>query len=184
MFKRRKRRPLFARLREFVWPSLGWRRMAVYTGHRIKRMPGSTYSIAAGIACGAAISCTPFIGFHFLLSALLAWIVGGNIMASAIGTAFGNPWTLPFIWYWTFHFGSWMLGYGFGASQLPEHLTIGYIFDNPLAVLLPMSIGSIPTGAAAWVAFYWPVRRMVEGYKRARQFRLARRAHKVKRTAP
>jgi uncharacterized protein (DUF2062 family) len=183
MFKRRNPRPFFARLREYVWPSLGWRRMAIYTAHRIKRLPGSTYSIAAGFACGAAISFTPFIGFHFLLGALLAWIMGGNIMASAIGTAVGNPWTFPFIWYWTFHFGSWLLGFGFGATQLPENLSLGHIFNHPLEVLLPMTVGGIPTGLLAWFVCYWPIYRMVDGYRRARQHRIERRARRAEQGA-
>ncbi|MFR8207121.1 MAG: DUF2062 domain-containing protein [Alphaproteobacteria bacterium] len=33
------------------------------------------------------------MGFHLLLAALTAWIIRGNILASALGTAAGNPWT-------------------------------------------------------------------------------------------
>jgi hypothetical protein len=36
---------------------------------------------------------------HFVLSALLAYIARANIIASAIGTVVGNPWTFPFIWW-------------------------------------------------------------------------------------
>ena len=45
--------------------------------HRIKRLPGTPQSIAAGVACGVAASFTPFIGLHFVLAALFAWLVGG-----------------------------------------------------------------------------------------------------------
>ena len=65
---------------------------------RLKRLQGTPYSIATGFACGVAISFTPFIGFHMILAALTAWLIRGNIIASAIGTIVGNPWTFPFIW--------------------------------------------------------------------------------------
>lgn len=116
MFRRRKNRSLLTKIREFVWPSIGWRRAATYFAHRVRRLPGTPESIAAGLACGVAISFTPFIGFHFLLAALLSWIIGGNLLASAIGTAAGNPWTFPFIWAWIYTAGHWILGTG-GAEE-------------------------------------------------------------------
>ena len=53
---------------------------------------------------------TPFVGFHFVLAAITAWIVRGNILASAIGTAAGNPWTFPFIWVSVLYTGRKILG--------------------------------------------------------------------------
>jgi len=126
-----------------------------------------------GIAFGAAVSFTPFIGFHFALAALLTWSIGGNILASAIGTVVGNPWTFPFIWIWCYRLGSWMLGSG--HVELPADLSLSFIFDNPWRVLLPMFLGSLPTGLVAWIAVYWPVRRMVEGYHHRRSRRRERR---------
>ena len=51
---------------ELVWPSMGWRRLATYAAFRISRLPNSPRQIATGFALGAAISFTPFIGFHIL----------------------------------------------------------------------------------------------------------------------
>ena len=141
--------------------------------HRVRRLPGTPHGVAVGFACGAAISFTPFIGFHFALAALLTWSVGGNILASAIGTAVGNPWTFPFIWIWCYRLGSWMLGSG--HVDLPADLSLTFIFDNPGRVLLPMFLGSLPTALVVWIAFYCPVRRMVEGYHRRRLRRRERR---------
>ena len=141
--------------------------------HRVRRLPGTPHGVAVGFACGAAISFTPFIGFHFALAALLTWSVGGNILASAIGTAVGNPWTFPFIWIWCYRLGSWMLGSG--HVDLSADLSFSFIFDHPGRVLLPMFFGSLPTTLVAWIAFYWPVRRMVEGYHHRRLRRRMRR---------
>jgi uncharacterized protein (DUF2062 family) len=38
-----------------------------------------------------------------------------------------------------------------------------------------MFLGSLPTALVAWIAIYWPVRRMVEGYHHRRLRRRERR---------
>lgn len=95
---KRNNRTMLAKLRGFFWPHIGWRRAAKYLGHRIARLPGTPYSIAAGFACGAAVSFTPFFGLHFLFAALLALALRANVLASAFGTIVGNPWTFPLIY--------------------------------------------------------------------------------------
>ena len=72
VFRRRRKRSILARLLELLWPRMGWRRAGKYYVFRIKRLPGTPYSIACGFALGAAVSFTPFIGFHFLLAGFLA----------------------------------------------------------------------------------------------------------------
>ena len=172
MFRRRHQLHLIHRLRELLWPRAGWRRASRYLMHRTVRLPGSPYSIAAGFACGAAISFTPFVGFHFVLAASLAWLLGGSILASAVGTVVGNPWTFPFIWLWTYQFGQWMLGGG-AMTPVPEILTLGFIFAHPGRVLLPMTMGSIPTAIVGWFIAYWLVRQLVARYQAHRRSRIA-----------
>lgn len=164
-------------VREWLWPRMGWRRMAMYVGHRVSRMPDSAVSLAAGFACGAAISFTPFIGFHFVLAALLAWILNANVLASAFGTVVGNPWTFPFIWWWTYKLGSWFVG-NVGA-ELPEDPSLGYIFSHPAQVLVPMSIGGFISGFVAWVVVFVPVYRMIASYQNMRRWRRTRRKRKI-----
>jgi len=180
MFKRRTPLPLIRRVREFLWPRAGWRRSTLYLAHRIGRVPGTPYRIAAGLACGAAVSFTPFMGFHFILGALLALLIRGSVIASAFGTAVGNFWTFPFIWIWTYNLGRWLLGEA-GKSQLPAHLSLHYIVDNFWDVIWPMTVGSLPTAVVAWVAFFWSVRAVVVQYQRRRDRRLRRREMKLKR---
>ena len=74
MFNRRKKPSLIKVFIELVWPSMGWRRLVKYVAFRISRLPNSPRQIATGFALGAAVSFTPFIGFHILIGALLAWI--------------------------------------------------------------------------------------------------------------
>jgi uncharacterized protein (DUF2062 family) len=170
LFDRREKPKLHHHARNLFWPRSGWRRASRYLAHRVRRIPGTPHVIAAGFACGAAVSMTPFPGFHFLISALIAWSIRGSILASAIGTAVGNPWTFPFIWVWVFNLGNWMLrAEGDGVAQ---EFTMAYIFDHPLDVLVPMLVGSIPTAIVVWLVFYWPVRRAVESYQARRRHRL------------
>jgi hypothetical protein len=178
MFGRRRRLRLSERLRQLVWPRLGWRRAGTYFSHRVRRLRGTPYSIAAGFACGAALSFTPLIGFHFVLAALLSWLIGANLIAAAIGTVVGNPWTFPFIWIANYRIGAFVLGRE-GGEGLPEGLTMAYIFANPEAVLLPMVIGGVPMGVVAWVVSFWLVRRTVARYQRMRAARLRRRAERL-----
>jgi len=175
MFRRRIPLPFLDRVRDALWPRAGWRRASYYIAHRVRRLPGTPYRIAAGFACGAAISFTPFIGFHFVGAALLAFFMRGNLMASAIGTAVGNPWTFPFIWVWIFGFGNWLLG-GEVRAVLPQGLSMTYIINHPLEILWPMTVGGVPTAIAAWFVFFWPVRGAVSRYQLIRRRRMHRRA--------
>ncbi len=190
MFRRRIRENGLTRVRDLVWPRSGWRRTGSYLYHRMGRLSDTPHAIAAGFACGAAMSFTPFVGFHFLIAALLAWILGGNILTAAVGTVVGNPWTFPFIWLWTFRLGTWILGNDPGA-ELPAGLSFSAVFENvwlalrqlelgPVlrdlrAVVWPMAIGSLPTAFVVWWAVYWPLRRLVIGYQHARARRRVRR---------
>lgn len=177
MFRRRTPLPYHHRVRELLWPRRGWRRASLYVAHRVRRLPGSPEHIAAGFACGAAISFTPFIGFHFVGAALLALLLRGNLVASAIGTVIGNPWTFPVIWAWIYMLGNWLLG-GEAHTDLPATLSFHYIFDRPLDVLWPMTVGGVPTAVVVWFLFFWPIRGMVAEYQRARRWRVRRRASK------
>ena len=177
------------RLREFLWPRAGWERAAKYLFHRVARLPGTPYAIAGGFACGAAVSFTPFVGLHIVLAALLAWSIRANIISSAIGTVVGNPWTFPFIWVWVYELGRWM-GPGPGGDGAEDldfislfgrmveavlRLDAGYLFETAWPVFLPMLAGGIPTALVVWLAFYVPLKPVVESYQRRRRARRDRR---------
>ncbi|SMF18251.1 hypothetical protein SAMN06265365_10371 [Tistlia consotensis] len=175
LFRRARPLPFHQRLLGLIWPRSGFRRTARYVAHRLARLPGTPHRIAAGFASGAAISFTPLVGFHFLGGALLALVLRGNLLASAIGTAVGNPWTFPFIWAWIYGLGRWILGQAGHMEGLPRGFSITHIFDNFWGIFLPMMVGGLPTALVAWFVFYIPVRRLVAGYQAARRRRLARR---------
>lgn len=191
MFLRRNKISIFQRAREFFWPTAGWHRSTRYVFHRVARIPGSAYSLAAGFACGAAISFTPFLGLHFVLSALLAYLMRANIIASAIGTVVGNPWTFPFIWVGVYNVGNWlMLADGVHAQQvdfldvLTESMQalhafdFTYLFDTAWPVLLPLLVGCVPVSIAVWFISYLPLRPMISKYQAGRHHRRTRKARR------
>jgi uncharacterized protein len=182
VFRRRHPIPLGRRLRVWLWPEIGWRRQGTYLVKRITRLPGTPHSIAAGFACGTAISFTPFLGLHIVLSVLLAVAVRGNYLAAAIGTVVGNPWTFPLIWLATYHVGHFMLG-STPVSAAPEPALTGRLHELR-TLIWPMTAGSVPLGALAGLAVYVPLVRLVVAYQEARrQRRDHRRAERLGRLA-
>ena len=111
VFKRRKPRTYVEIVSESFYPRGGWRRALLYVGHRLQRLPDPSHKISRGIAAGVFTSFTPLFGLHFLISALLAWAMRGNILAALLATFVGNPLTFPLIAAVSMELGSWMLGY-------------------------------------------------------------------------
>lgn len=189
MFRRRSTLSPLRRLADVFWPRLGWRRFASYMAHRLGRMAGSPHSIAVGLACGAAVSFTPFIGAHFVTAALMTILLRGNLLASVIGTAVGNPWTFPIIWATIYHVGNWIVpGHApgvegvdfvaFFAGLTGTLLTLDFsrFVDSTLPVWGPMVVGSLPISAAVWFVCYWPSRRLIQRYQDMRRKRRRRAA--------
>lgn len=181
MFRRRSPRSLFRHAKEFFWPRTGWKRVFSYSWHRIWRLTGTPHTIALGCAIGVFISCTPFIGFHFIIAALIAWILGGNLLASAFGTLFGNPFSFPLIWVSSFNLGRWILGRNGNTESLPIDLSpslFAQSLDNIWPVIKPMIIGSVPIGMIAAIVAYFPIKFAVASYHIRRRQRLAERARR------
>lgn len=174
MFRRRIKQPLSHRLQNLVWPRMGWWRWLRYTGHRIGRLPGTPYSIAAGFASGAAASFTPFLGFHFILGALLGWLVRANIIAALVGTVVGNPWTFPAIWATIYRLGFLVTGQ-FNPDFEVAALTITTLIDNPYQILWPMAVGGFLAMPVVWLVVFVPCYYLVRRYQAARRRRLRRK---------
>ncbi len=191
MFKRNQKLSFPERARGFIWPRSGWRRSLQYIFHRVARIPGTPYSLAAGVACGAAMSFTPFVGLHFLMAAALAFLIRANILASAIGTAVGNPWTFPFIWVWIYELGQGLIGHEATGGEKLDFISLftsiiesflrwdfSYFIDSAFPVWFPMLVGSLPTAVIVWIAFYvflHPVIRKYQNRRRRKRREASRR---------
>ena len=73
-FGRRNKKKDFLNLRNIFNNLLNFSRTRKYISLSIKRMRASPNELALGLACGIAISFTPFIGLHALLSIFFAWV--------------------------------------------------------------------------------------------------------------
>jgi uncharacterized protein (DUF2062 family) len=179
LFRRRSRETWSKRLRVVVWPRRSFWRSARYFAARALRLTATPHAIAAGVAAGVFASFLPFPGFHFILAAIVAWIIAGNIVASAFGTAIGNPLTFPLIWGSTLEIGRAILHGRQPDSFSP--IEIGQALRNLEfsslwePVLLPMTVGAIPIGLAFALAFYMATRWATARFRERRRLSLRAR---------
>lgn len=110
VFKRRDRRPIWQVVADFFYPRGGWTRAAQYVKHRVRRLPDTPEKISRGIWAGVFTSFTPFYGLHFIVAAIIARLMRGNILAALMGTFFGNPLTYLPIGVAALGTGHWLLG--------------------------------------------------------------------------
>ncbi|MHA1546862.1 MAG: DUF2062 domain-containing protein [Alphaproteobacteria bacterium] len=176
-FRRRKKLSHAERVRHFVWPRSGWRRAVLYIWRRVWRLSDSPHVIAIGFAAGAMASFTPFVGFHFFIGFCLAWVARGNLLASAFGTAVGNPLSFPLIWFTTYEVGAWMLNSNGHSDQVD--LSGGLFdlsWDTLLPLLTPMLIGAMLLGPLAGLICYLLVKPAVAAYQARRRVKFAEHA--------
>jgi len=110
VFKRRDRRSVLQVVKQFLWPRGGWGRAYYYVRHRVRRLPDTPEKIARGVWAGVFASWTPFYGLHFIVAALVAMVMRGNILAALLGTFFGNPLTYVPIGVVALNTGHFLLG--------------------------------------------------------------------------
>lgn len=184
LFKRRNPAKVGEVVRVALWPRRSWNRSARYMVQRVGRLQGAPEFIAMGCACGVFSSFTPFVGFHFIVAGLLAYITRSSLLASAIGTFAGNPLTFPFIWYTTFNVGGFILGDTgeFSVGQLHSgfaDMMTGILnfsssafssaFDAVWPLFKPMLVGSVPLGLPAAIISYFVMKRVVVAYQEKRR---------------
>lgn len=200
MFKRREPKTYLRLLTDLVYPKGGWGRAASYVMHRLRRLPDPPQRIARGVAAGIFVSFTPFFGMHFLLAAILSWVLQGNLLAALLATFIGNPLTFPFIAASSLEIGWWILGHD---MAIPMHEVFGAFKEASLQiwsnfwsmfthepahwdqmgrffrrVFLPYLIGGIGPGILLGAVGYMLSRPMVAAYQSARIRRLKERFQK------
>ena len=187
MLFRRKNPPDWKeKTRVMLWPRRSWSRSGRYVAKRILRLTASPHAVAAGVAAGVFASFTPFIGFHFLIAFLLAYLVAGNLLASALGTFFGNPLSFPIIWASTYATGKFVLSGSTNGEDGQELQTLadadwmelGFsgVFELILGlwepVFLPMLIGAVPLGIPFAISAYLLTRWASSAFRKARAKRM------------
>lgn len=202
VFKRRTRRGFGEALLAVIYPRGGWRRAVSYVGHRLSRLPDTPHRIALGVAAGTLSSFTPLFGLHFILAALIARAIGGNILAALLGTFFGNPLTFPLIVEVSVQFGSWILGQS-SSMHVPQVMAaFGYawaeFWGNTVKLLtgqpmrwvrmetffsqafLPYLVGGMLPGLLAATVMYGVSLPLIKAYQARRQRKLRQRFERLR----
>jgi len=140
------------------------------------RIRATPHAIGIGVAMGIFAAFLPLVGVHIALSAALAWMFGGNIIAAVTSTVLvGNPFTYPFIWAAAWEAGQMILGSkarSMGTIHLHElvhKLSLSEIWGP---ILKPLLIGSIPMGIVGGIVGYFIMVQAVTIIRARRQARL------------
>jgi hypothetical protein len=159
--------------------------MGTYVVKRVTRLSGTPHSIAAGAACGVAMSFTPFVGLHLVSALLLCLLFRGNYLAAGAGTLVGNPWTMPFILVVTYQLGHVLLGSHAPPMESLAQWDLATLFGKLESVFWPMLVGSVPLSVVTALATYFLLVRIVAAYQQARaRRRQSRHAPKAHRASP
>ena len=124
-------------------------------------------AIAGGVAIGIFIGFTPLFGLKTVLTILLAWLTGSNIIAAVIASAAHDiilP-LMPVIFRWEYDIGFWLLS---TPHHLPPPLTKihweGHSWRNWttfFTVGKPLLVGSVICSAPFAILSYLFTRRLV-----------------------
>ena len=187
-FGRKKKKRLIISIFSFIKIFFTFSRTKKYISLSLKRIKGTPQALSLGLATGIAVSFTPFIGLHALLAIFISWVIGGSMAAALIGTLFGNPWTFPIIWYFTFEIGQ-FINYGFFSYEedfsfkiiKKEISTLLVILKNIIVFanipeleenveklrLIPfMIVGSIPLVFITWILSYFSFLIIFKSYRK------------------
>lgn len=202
MFKRRTPKGYIESIGHFFYPRGGWARAGRYVIHRLRRLPDPAHKISRGIAIGVLVSFTPFFGMHFVVAAFLAYLIGGNIIASLLSTFFGNPITFPVIATASVELGSWILGKphiplpevvsGFSYASLELWTNLGAIFTADVVrwsslsgfmsnVFLPYLVGGLILGFLCGILAYFLANPIIASYQRGRISKIKQRFERRRR---
>lgn len=206
VFRRRDKRSPLRAVADFFWPRGGWTRAFHYVKHRVRRLPDSPDRIARGIWAGVFTTFTPFYGMHFIVAALIARIMKGNILAALSATFFGNPLTYVPIGVASLQTGHWLLGTEFDAnvdkSLVGKFLGAGddllnnifaLFMDKPAdwsglwlfynEVFYPYLIGGIIPGVITATICYTLSLPLIRAYQQRRRAKIKAKFEEIKRRA-
>lgn len=204
VFKRRDKLTPQQWLAQALWPKRGWGRAVQYMKHRLHRLPDTPHKIARGVFAGVFTVFTPFFGLHFIIAALLAKLMRGNVIAALLATFVGNPLTYVPIGVISLKMGHFLLGTRFDPHH--ERSFIGKFFDaaddfwrNFLAlftdrdsnwdavirflheIFFPYLVGGIIPGLIAGLAAYYITLPMITAYQARRRGKLKAKLEELRR---
>ena len=141
-------------------------RIISYYKLRLARLPASNYAISSGFACGAMVSFTPLLGFHFVLAVVFAYMIRGNFIAALIGTVIGNPITFPFIWGLIYKVGTYVTN--IKLEKITHEINFDMIVNQTYEIFFPMLVGGIITAPLVWIISYYVIYSSIASFKKRR----------------
>jgi hypothetical protein len=203
VFKRRDARSWLRIATEWIYPRGGWTRAFHYVKHRLRRLPGTPEEIARGIWAGVFTVFTPFFGVHFVVAAIIAKVMRGNMLAALLATFLGNPLTYVPIAIVSLQTGHFLLG---STQSRPVDASLfskfvgaaGDLWHNFVAmftpaeahwielevfyrdVFFPWMVGSILPGIIAATVCYYISVPLIRAYQKRRIAKMEKKIAKLR----
>ena len=131
---------------------------------RLARLPHTNYAISSGFACGAMVSFTPLLGFHFVLAVVFAYLIRGSFIAALIGTVVGNPLTFPFIWGLIYKVGTYVTN--IKLEKITHEINFDMIVNQTYEIFFPMLVGGVIVAPMVWIITYYVIYSFITSYKK------------------
>ena len=141
-------------------------RIISYYKLRLARLPASNYAISSGFACGAMVSFSPLLGFHFVLAVVFAYLIRGNFIAALIGTVVGNPLTFPFIWGLIYKIGTYVTN--IKLEKITHEINFDMIVNQTYEIFFPMLVGGLIIAPLVWIITYYITYSSIASFKKRR----------------
>ncbi|MBV9106879.1 MAG: DUF2062 domain-containing protein [Verrucomicrobia bacterium] len=135
---------------------------------QLLQLKDSTHAIALGTALGIFFGFIPLWGFKTLLALGVCRLLGGNLLATAIGATLHDvalP-LMPLLLRWEYDVGYWLLSQ---PHELPPSLrlthqspSVWFHWSTFLTVGRPLLLGSLVIAAPVAVATYYVMVAVVE----------------------
>jgi uncharacterized protein (DUF2062 family) len=155
----------------------GWlRRRALELYYRLISLSGPPRGIGLGFAIGSVFALSPFFGLHAALTVLFCVALRANIPAGVVASYVLSPVTTPFLYYFEYKLGRWLLGSPPHAVPWKKFQDISFteVFTSTRALaavwdlILPFVVGWLPITVPIAVASYFVVVAAVVRYRRRR----------------
>ncbi len=134
-------------------------------------------AIAGGVAIGIFFGFTPLFGLKTILSILVCWLTGCNILAAVIAGTLHEALfpVMPVIYYYQYCLGHWLLTqphewpHAFHRAALEKHAWRSWTAISSIGK--PMLLGSILTATPLAAVCYWAAREILARHRRKKTSR-------------
>ena len=139
---------------------------------RVKRLNGDPHYVAAGMAIGVFVGITPTIPFHTALAIAIAFLLRASKVAAVLGVWCSNPLTIPFLYYWSYKIGIFVMGEP--NHYHPKAFNFFELWQNGQDIAIAMLLGGAILAVLPTVVSYVITLRIMIIKKRRKRKRLAR----------